>query len=133
MSREERAAMVAVCTALGRHLDLSAAEPSSLRVIAVGNDFHALDRVFRRRNDSRAAPHRAGSADAVNRNAIVFILAAMSESLGTVFCAENSVGTPSGAGALGARNVYAAAAAALCSITEHSRRQLNQLENVSAE
>src|SRR5207302_5346270 len=60
MGGEEEAAVNVVSAALGSDLKLSAAEAAIFSVIAVGDYFHTLNGVFRRRDDSRTAPDRAG-------------------------------------------------------------------------
>src|SRR6267154_6232111 len=111
--------MDVVGAALGSDLDLGSAEAAIFGVISVGHDFYALDRIFRRGDDSCSAPDRAGGADAVNRNAIVLSLLPIGNDLCTVFGLEDAVRTTgSSPPSLGAGKVKAATGLSLRPISE---------------
>src|SRR5437879_13147225 len=82
--------MILVGTALGNDLNLGAAKASILGVIAIGEDFYAFHRVFRRCNDGSSTPDGAGGADTVDRNAVILVLLAGGQRLRTVFRLENA-------------------------------------------
>src|SRR5258708_11415529 len=71
---KKQASMEVVGAALGSDLYLCAAEAFILGVIAVGEDFYAVYRFFRRRDDCRPAPNSAAGADALIPDAVVFFL-----------------------------------------------------------
>ena len=77
VSGEKKTAMELVGAALGSHLNLGATEAAILGVVAVGDDLHVFNGIFRRGDDCSSAPDGAGGADAVNRNAVVLDLPAM--------------------------------------------------------
>jgi len=66
VGRKKETAMDIVRAALGNNLNLGAAEAAVLGVIAIGDDFYAIDGIFRRCDDRRTAPDGTGGADAVN-------------------------------------------------------------------
>src|SRR5580704_13339061 len=80
--------MEVIGAAFGRHLNLRAAEAPILGIVTVSYDLYALNGLFRRRDNCRSAPHRAGRANTVNGNPVVLILLALGQNLRTVFCGE---------------------------------------------
>src|SRR6516162_8096212 len=125
--------MILVGAALGDDLNLCAAEASILGVIAVGEDFYTVDRVFRRCNDRRSAPDGARGADTVDRNAVILVLLPGGQRLRTVFRLENTLVAAGRARPLCSWEVCGATAISLGTIAEDARRQLDQLEDVAPE
>src|ERR1700747_1897729 len=105
--------MEVVTAALGNNLNLGPAEAAIFGIIATGNDFYAINGIFRRCDDRCTAPDDAGRADAIDRNAVVLTLLPAGNDLRTVFSLEDAVrttGLPSAC--LSAGNIKAVAAAA---------------------
>src|SRR5438046_10728783 len=82
--------MELIAAALGSDLNLGATEASILGIITSGDDFYAINGIFRRRDDCSSAPDGARRADTVNCNAVVFILPATGQNLRTVFRRQNA-------------------------------------------
>src|SRR5208282_1718706 len=91
VSRKEGAAVGLIAAALGSDLNLSAGEAPILGIVGVGDDLHLGDRLFRGRDDGRAAPHRAGGADAVDRNAVVLVAQPAGHNLRAVLRRKDSL------------------------------------------
>src|ERR1700693_5447390 len=91
MGRNKETAMNVVSSALGNDLNLSAAETSILRVIAIGKNFYAFNGILGGRDDRGAAPDRARGADAVNRNAVALSLLTIGNDLRAVFGLEYAI------------------------------------------
>src|SRR5271156_4146233 len=98
--------MELVAAALGSDLNLCATEAATLGVIAVGDNLHAFNGLFRRSNDCSPAPDGAGGADTVDRNAVVLIPPAMGQRLRPVFRLKNALAAPRRSGALRAGNIF---------------------------
>src|SRR5258708_13653851 len=128
---KKQASMEVVGAALGSDLYLCAAEGSILGVLAVGEAFYAVYRFFRRRDDCRPAPNSAAGADAVNRNAVVFILLTDRQSLWTVFCLENTLIAAGRTGPLCTGNIYSITAPTLRAIPNDTRAHLIRLEHAA--
>src|SRR6266404_4844306 len=122
MSGEERAAMKVVGAALGNNLNLGSAEAAKFSIVAIGENFHALYGIFRGGNDCRSTPDGAGGADAVDHDAVVFILLASGQSLRAVFGLENALIASGPAGTLGSGKVCALTAGTLRAVAENARR-----------
>ena len=99
-----------VAAALGSDLNLGAAEAAVFRVIAIGDNFHVLNRLFRWRNDCSSAPDCADGADSVDRDAVVLILPTIGQSLRSVLGRENSFLASGCAGSLRAGKLRTATA-----------------------
>lgn len=89
--RKEETAVEVVRAALGSNLNLGAAETAILGIVAVGNDFYALNGIFGRRDDRCTAPDGTCGANAVDRNAIVFRLLTIGDDLCAVFGFKDAV------------------------------------------
>src|SRR5579875_3736984 len=132
MEGEKGASMQCVGSALRGHHRLCAGEASVLRVIVVRHDANIVNRLFRRCDHGSAAPHRAHSADAVDRYSVRFILSAVRVHLRTVL----GWGVPAIAGASGTlspREAVDPAACLLRSIADCTWRELAQREYVAVE
>src|SRR5947208_3018943 len=125
--------MELIAAALGSDLNLGATEASILGIIASGDDFYAINGIFRRCDDCSSTPDSARSADTVNRNAVVFILPATGQNLRTVFRGKNACVAAGSPGALCAGKILTPTTTSLGPIAEDTRRQLEQLEDIAPE
>src|SRR5580700_5139005 len=113
VGRDKKTAMDVVRAALGGNLKLCAGEAAILGIITIGDNFDAIDGIFRRCDDRCPAPDGAGGADAVNRNAVILGLLPTGNDLRAVFGLKNAVrttGLPSPGLSTGKVIVVAAAA-----------------------
>src|SRR5579871_471490 len=133
MRSEEAAAMEGIGPALGSDLNLGAAEAPTLGVIAIGQNFHVVYRVFAGSNDCRSTPHRAGRADSVNTYAVVLILLPGCHCCRPVLGLEDPLRAACRPGSLHARKRLSTSSRTLCAITEDTRRELDHLKNVTPE
>jgi len=93
MVRKEEAAMEVVRAPLGNNLNLRPAKAAVLGIIAIRNDFYAINGIFRRCDNRCPAPDYAGGAYAINRNAVVLTLLPTGNDLRTIFGFEDAVRT----------------------------------------
>src|SRR5438477_349011 len=108
---KESAAVEVVAAALGSELNLGATKASVLGVVTIGENFYVFHGIFGGRDDCGSAPDGAGGADPVDRIAVVLILLAGGESLGTVFCLKNTLVASGATGSLCSGQVLGIAAA----------------------
>ena len=133
VSGDEEASVIVIGAALGSNLDRRAAEAAILGVVIVGHNLEAFDGFFRRGDDGRSTPNRAGRADAVNGNAVVWGLLSVGADGRAVLSVEDSlVGALCSAAGFSARKVVASSAAALGTIAEDAGSQLRELEDVAS-
>src|SRR5581483_876570 len=121
---EERAAMRRVGAGFRRDLNLRAAETAVFSIVGVREHMHIVDRLFCGRNNGGSAPHGAHRADTVDRNAVVFILIAVSQGLRTILRGEDAAVARRSARALSAGQAKCAARAGLRHVADGSRREL---------
>src|SRR5258706_3840656 len=114
--------MKVVGAALGSNLNLGSAEATKFSIVAIRENFHAVNRVFRRCNDGGSTPNGTGGADTVNHNAVVFILLTSGQSLRAVFGLENALIAAGPTRTLGSGKVCALTAGTLRAVAENARR-----------
>src|SRR5207245_85127 len=98
----------------------------------VGNDFYFLDGIFVWSNDRSATPGDAGGADAVDLIIVFAGAGAVGSNLSAVFNLKNAIRSARTANG-GRRQILRSSPCALCTVSEGSGCQLQELKWIASE